>query len=138
MMLPSDRYLAELLGLSDEQFDFWREEVRLRAARGPQPAVVAGIDPVSILIQVVISVGLSLLASALTPRQNQGAPAQIKASNQTGESQNSLQAFAPRVGFNSTQDVAALGEPIPVVYANRETIDGITYGGVRTNTTLLW
>lgn len=139
MMLPSDRYLAELLGLSDEQYDFWREEVRLRAARGPQPAVVAGLDPVTaFIVQVVISVGLSLLASALTPRQNQGAPAQIKASNQTGESQNSLQAFAPRVGFNSTQDVAALGEPIPVVYANRETIGGITYGGVRTNTTLLW
>jgi hypothetical protein len=139
MMLPSDRYLAELLGLTDEQFDFWREEVRLRAARGPQPAVVAGLDPVTaFIVQVVISVGLSLLASALTPRQNQGAPAQIKASNQTGESQNSLQAFAPRVGFNSTQDVAALGEPIPVIYAHRETIGGVTYGGVRTNTTLLW
>lgn len=139
MMLPSDRYLAELLGLSDEQYEFWREEVRLRAARGPQPAVVCGIDPVTLaIIQVVISVGLSLLASALTPRQNQGTPARLEASNQTGESQNSLQAFAPRVGFNSTQDVAALGEPIPVVYANRETIGGITYGGVRTNTTLLW
>ena len=139
MMLPSDRYLAELLGLSDEQYDFWREEVRLRAAQGPRPAVVAGLDPVTaFIVQVVISVGLSLLASALTPRQNQGAPAQLNASNQTGESQNSLQAFAPRVGFNSTQDVAALGEPIPVVYANRETIGGITYGGVRTNTTLLW
>ena len=139
MMLPSDRYLAELLGLSDEQYEFWREEVRLRAARGPQPAVVCGIDPITLaIIQVVISVGLSLLASALTPRQNQGPPARIEASNQTGESQNSLQAFAPRVGFNSTQDVAALGEPIPVVYANRETIGGITYGGVRTNTTLLW
>ena len=139
MMLPSDRYLAELLGLSDEQYEFWREEVRLRAARGPQPAVVCGIESVTLaIIQVVISVGLSLLASALTPRQNQGPPARIEASNQTGESQNSLQAFAPRVGFNSTQDVAALGEPIPVVYANRETIGGITYGGVRTNTTLLW
>ena len=139
MMLPSDRYLAELLGLSDEQYDFWREEVRLRAAQGPRPAVVAGLDPVTaFIVQVVVSVGLSLLASVLMPRQNQGAPAQLKASNQTGESQNSLQAFAPRVWFNSTQDVAALGEPIPVVYANRETIGGITYGGVRTNTTLLW
>jgi hypothetical protein len=139
-MLPSDRYLAELLGLSDEQYEFWREEVRLRAARGPQPAVVCGIDPVTLaIIQVVIAVGLSLLASALMPRpQQRGRPAELKASNQTGESQNSLQAYAPRVGFDSTQDVAAIGEPIPVVYAHRETINGITYGGVRVNTTLLW
>jgi len=31
-MLPSDRYLAELLGLTDEQFDYWRDEIRKRAA----------------------------------------------------------------------------------------------------------
>lgn len=138
-MLPSDRYLAELLGLTQEQYEYWKDEVRKRAKEGPQPAVVNGIDPFSIAIMVVISIGLQLIASLLMPRpQQRGRPAQLKASNQTGESQNSLQAYSPRVGFDSTQDVAAIGEPIPVVYAHRETINGITYGGVRVNTTLLW
>ena len=31
-----------------------------------------------------------------------------------------------------------LGSTIPVVYACRETIDGVTYGGLRVNTNLLW
>ena len=138
-MLPSDRYLAELLGLTQEQYEYWKDEVRKRAKEGPQPAVVNGVDPFSIIIMVVISIGLQLIASLLMPRpQQRGRPAELKASNQTGESQNSLQAYAPRVGFDSTQDVAAIGEPIPVVYAHRETINGITYGGVRVNTTLLW
>ena len=138
-MLPSDRYLADLLGLTEEQYDYWRDEVRKRAKEGPRPAVLNGIDPVSIAIMVVVSIGLQLISSLLTPRpQQQGRPAELKASNQTGESQNSLQSYAPRVGFDSTQDVAAIGEPIPVVYAHRETINGVNYGGIRVNTTLLW
>ena len=137
-MLPSDRYLAELLGLSDEQFEYWRDEVRDRAQRAPQPAAVAGLDPVSIAIQIVIAVGLQLIGTLLTPTVTQAKPAQLKARNRTGESQTNLQSFAPRVGFDAVQAVASIGEPIPVVYANRETINGVTYGGVRVNATLLW
>ena len=137
-MLPSDRYLAELLGLTDEQFEFWRDEVRKRAAAAPRPAVVAGIDPVSIAIQIVIAIGLQLIGALLAPSASQARPAQLRTRNRVGESQTSLQAFAPRVGFDAVQQVASLGEPIPVVYANRETINGVTYGGVRVNATLLW
>lgn len=137
-MLPSDRYLADLLGLTDEQYEYWKDEVRKRAQEGPQPAVVNGIEVYIAIALSVISIGFQLISLFLMPKQRQGRPAELKASNQTGESQSSLQAFAPRVGFDSTQDVAALGEPIPVVYANRETINGVTYGGVRVNTTLLW
>ena len=137
-MLPSDRYLAELLGLTEEQYEYWKDEVRKRAKEGPQPAVVNGVDVIIAITLAVISIGFQLISLLLMPKPRQGRPAELKASNQTGESQNSLQAYAPRVGFDSTQDVAAIGEPIPVVYAHRETINGITYGGVRVNTTLLW
>lgn len=137
-MLPSDRYLAELLGLTEEQYEYWKDEVRKRAKEGPQPAVVNGIEVAIAIAVSVISIGFQLISLFLMPKPRQGRPAELKASNQTGESQNSLQAYAPRVGFDSTQDVAAIGEPIPVVYAHRETIGGIAYGGVRVNTTLLW
>ena len=138
-MLPSDRYLAQLLGLSDEQYAYWRDEVQRRAERAPQPAVVAGIfDPVSIAIQIVIAVGLQLIGSLLSPTPSQARPAQLTTRSQIGGNQNDLQSFAPRVGFDSVQGVASIGAPIPVVYANRETISGVAYGGVRVNTSLLW
>ena len=138
-MLPSDRYLAELLGLSDEQYELWRDEVRRRALQGPQPAVVAGLDPVTqtILISLAISVGTSLLSLALAPSPP-GRSGEIRQRRIIGQTQTNLQVLAPRAGFDAVQDVAAIGEPIPVIYANRETISGVTYGGVRVNASLLW
>lgn len=137
-MLPSDRYLASLLGLSEEQYEFWKDEVRKRSAEGPQPSVVCGLETAVIIsiVLTVVSIGFQLLSLLLMPKAR--TPGRLAAGNETGQSQNSLQSFAPRAGFNSTQSVAALGEPIPVVYAHRETIGGITYGGIRLNTSLLW
>jgi hypothetical protein len=139
-MLPSDRYLAELLGLTDEQYELWRDEVRRRALRGPQPAVVAGLDPVTqtIIISLIISIGTSLIALALAPSAPKGRTGELRQRRIIGQTQASLQVLAPRAGFDAVQDVAAIGEPIPVIYANRETISGVTYGGVRVNASLLW
>jgi hypothetical protein len=137
-MLPSDLYLAELLGLTPEQYEWWRDEQRHRAEQGPQPAVVAGVDPVSILVTVAISVGLQLLGMLLMPSPGRSKPAELRQRSRAGQTQVSVEALAPKVGFNAVQEVASLGEPIPVVYANREVIDGVVYGGVRVNATLLW
>ena len=137
-MLPSDRYLADMLGLSEEQYEFWKDQVRKRAAEGPQPAVVCGLETAVIvsIVLTVLSIGFQLISLLLMPKAR--TPGRLESNNETGRSQKNLQSFAPRVGFNATQDVAALGEAIPVVYAHRETIDGITYGGIRVNTSLLW
>lgn len=140
-MLPSDRYLAELLGLTDEQYELWRDEVRCRALQGPQPAVVAGLDPATqtaILISLAISIGTSLLSFVLAPSAPRGRSGEIRQRRIIGQAQTNLQVLAPRAGFDAVQDVAAIGEPIPVIYANRETINGVTYGGVRVNASLLW
>lgn len=138
-MLPSDRYLAELLGLTDEQYELWRDEVRRRAMQGPQPAVVAGLDPFTqtLLITLAVSIGSSLLSIALAPSLPKRG-GEIRQRSVLGKTQTSLASLAPRAGFDAVQEVAAIGEPIPVIYANRETIDGVTYGGVRVNATLLW
>lgn len=137
-MLPSDRYVADLLGLSEEQYEFWKDEVRKRSAEGPRPAVVCGLETAVIIsiVLTVLSIGFQLISLLLMPKAR--TPGKLESGTENGQSQNSLQAFAPRAGFNSTQSVAALGEPIPVVYAHRETINGITYGGIRVNTSLLW
>jgi hypothetical protein len=137
-MLPSDRYLADLLGMSEEDYEFWKDEVRKLSAEGPRPAVVCGLETAVIvsIVLTVLSIGFQLISLLLMPRAR--TPGKLESGNENGQSQNSLQAFAPRAGFNSTQSVAALGEPIPVVYAHRETINGVTYGGIRVNTSLIW
>jgi len=140
-MLPSDRYLAELLGLTDEQFEFWRDEIRKRAAEAPRPAVTAGIEftaaQITILVLTAISIGVQVIGLLLAPSAPRRT-GQLGQRRLTGQSQSNLQSLAPRAGFDAVQDVAAIGEPIPVIYAHRETIDGVTYGGVRANTSLLW
>lgn len=141
-MLPSDRYIASILGLTDEQYLAWKDYVDDRARRGPQPAVVAGTETATTLaivslVLTVIGVGFQIVAFLLAPRGDQR-PADLKAKRRTGANQIENSSFAPRAGFDAIQEVAAIGEPIPVIYAKRETIGGYTYGGVRANTSLLW
>ena len=143
-LLPSDQYLAHMLGLTEEQFEFFKEEVRKQNAAAPQPAVVAGIDPVTIaVIQIVIGIGLTVASALIKPKppqvdDRQRKQSTIKATEKGGDQVTQNQRVAPRYGFDSTQEIATLGSVIPIVYANRETIDGTTYGGVRTNCSLLW
>ena len=36
-----------------------------------------------------------------------------------------------KAGFDSLQNVVELGSCIPLIYSRRETIDGVTYSGIR-------
>ena len=141
MMLPSDRYLAEVLGLTEEQYRHFQIEVRKRAAEGPQPAVVAGIDPVTLAVTLVVGVGLQIVSSLLkpsAPRVGQQAPGSPRQQQESPDPVIRNSRFAPRYGFDSQQDIATLGSLIPIVYANRETIGGNYYGGIRINMPMLW
>ena len=140
MMLPSDRYLADILGLTEEQYRHFQIEVRKRAAEGPQPAVVAGTELIIAAVSLAISVGataVSLLLKPSIPQANQ-APGQPRQQQQTTDPIIRNTSFAPRFGFDSQQDIATLGSTIPLVYAKREEITGTTYGGIRINTPMVW
>ena len=141
-MLPSDRHIASLLGFDEEQYEYWKDYVAAQARKGPQPSVVCGLDPatqlaVVSLVITIIGVGFQIVG-ALLSRQDDTAPPELRTRQRTGNSQLSITSFAPRAGFDATQDVAGIGAPIPVIYANRETLDGQSYGGVRANLSLLW
>ena len=135
-LLPADRYLASILGISDEEYAHYKAEVAKRAAEGPQPAVVCGIEAGTLaiisLVLTTVSVGLTIAASFFKPKPN--APAQLKAANRGGRARTENERFVPRYGFDSAQDITTLGAVIPIVYALRE--NGI--GGVRVNVPLLW
>lgn len=136
-LTPSDRRLAAILGLTPEEFQHFNNEARRLAAAGPQPAVTAGIDPLSILVNVALAAGSLAISSLLAPRPP-GRPPTIVTSQQRGDTLTLNQRFAPTSGFDSYQEPAKLQTTIPCVYANRETIGGTDYGGVRVNLLLLW
>lgn len=142
-LLPQDRYIAELLGLSEEEMRWYKAEIQRRAMEGPKPAVIAGIDPGTLAIisiaLTVISVGLTVVSTLLVPKPPQpNDPGQLTTRQRQGETLRNPSNFAPTYGFEAVQDVAPLGDPIPLIYTKREFLGGQWYGGVRINTPLLW
>lgn len=140
-LLPSDRYIADLLGLTDEQYRFYVAEVRRRAAQGPQPSVVA-IGPdwwiYALVISTVLSTGFSIAASFFKPRLTQSRQPELKQVQTQGQNITNIRRYAPRQGFDSVQDVANIGDPVPLIYVKRQDIGGDIYGGIRVNCPLLW
>lgn len=154
-LLPSDRYLASLLGLTEAEYRWFRAEVQSRVRIEPGKPQ-AGVDPFSIIaiVSTLISIGLTIAASFFKPDARSGGGPQIRSRNKQGDDVNTNVRFAPRRGFDSVQDPAVLGTTIPVVYARRrdmpaqtETLTGATviparpagqYGGLRVNTPLIW
>ena len=139
-MLPSDRYIAEILGLTEAQYRHFQIEARKHAAEGPQPAVVGATTAATLaIVNLVIglgSVAVSLLLKPSTPKiGDRGQPTQRQEEGST-IIRNSR--FAPRYGFDSQQDIATLGSIIPIVYARKETISGTDYGGIRINMPMVW
>ena len=137
-LLPSDRYIANLLGLTEDQYRFYQAEVRRRAMAQPRPAVVA--EPATLatisLVATLVSVGLTIAASFFKPKQQQ--QPRLQQTQTQGQTIQNLRRFVARGGFDSLQDVASIGDFIPLIYARRELIDGQFYGGLRVNAPLIW
>lgn len=144
-ILPADHYMASMLGLTADEYRWFKLEAYKRVKIEPGTPV-AGVETLAILSLVftVISVGLAIAASFFKPKERKAG--EIKSSTEDPENVTRNQRFAPRYGFNSTQKPAVLGTTIPVVYANRVALGDSTapprpagtYGGVRINLQLLW
>lgn len=149
LLLPTEVELCSLLGLSrEEYFQF----VDVTAAHNGQrkegyeliPDIRAGevlaweIGKTTfgaILAQVAVSVAIGYL---LTPK-----PKPIKMGGTIrGEDAIGSKRFAPQYGFNSVQELATLGDTIPLVFTNQSAdsnrADSNVTGGVRVNGQLLW
>lgn len=137
-LLPADRYIAGLLGLTDDQYRFYMAEVRRRAAAQPQPAVVndAATLATIALVANLISIGLTIAVSFFKPKPQ--APPRLQQTQTQGTTVTNARRFVPRQGFDSSQDVATIGDVIPLIYTRRVEIDGQFYGGVRISAPLLW
>ena len=144
-LLPADKYLASLLGLSAEEYQWFKIETQKRVKIEPGKPV-AGLDPISIitLVFTLISIGLTIAASFFKPKERESG--KIDVDNKDPENVSRSQKFSPRYGFDSLQKAAVLGTTIPVIYTNPEELAATTspprpagrYGGVRVNLQMIW
>lgn len=136
-LLPQDRELMRLLDMSEADYRGFVKECAKRSRIEPGTIVnLSGFE--IILINLVIGLVLAAAAALLFRPKQPNRPAEIRQTSEAGQNVVNRAEFAPKAGFDSLQNVVELGSTIPLVYANRETIDGVTYGGVRINTNLLW
>lgn len=138
-LLPSDKYLARLLGITDKEYALFKAEARKRYREAPSPLVVNEVGVIA-LVLTVIGIGFQIAASFFKPRLGKpGRPAQLKAETDRQEPINSVERYAPRVGFDAAQEIARIGQSIPLVYAKREqNAEGKLIGGIRVTCPLIW
>ena len=137
VLLPQDREIMDITGMSEEEYRWFVRECYKNTKLRPGEPVA--LEPFAIsLILTAVSILLSAAAMLLTPKpkdQETKTPEE-----ETIEGQNVVRRdrFAPKSGFDSFQNVVDMGSVVPIIYCKREDIGGITYGGLRVNTNLLW
>ncbi len=146
VLLPTEADLCNALGLTEEEYFQFLEGVAAKVKERPEaydlvpeiangPLVVAipyaNAGALTLLGQFVVGVALSVVAYLLTPK-----PKNMKqGTNERTADMAGLKRFAPQFSFNSVQDLANLGDLIPLVFANR---DQNPNGGIRVNSQLMW
>jgi len=139
-MLPSDRYLCSLLGLTEKEFQSFQAEARQYLKENPIEGPVAGPETgiVLAIVSIVLSVGATALSLLLRPSlPDTRGPNAIRRTENVDDPVVTNQSFSPRYGFDSVQNVVKIGSTVPLVYAER-TVDGVKVGGVRVNMPLVW
>ncbi len=147
--LPGDAYLATLLGWSEDQLLQYQVERQQAAAIDRQnnpPLATCEITTATLatisLVTTILSVGYTILSMVLAPKPRR--PGEISNSQRNGENVSDGARYAPRPGFDSTQEVARLGSIIPITFARRELLPALNgrpagyYGGCRVDLGLVW
>ena len=153
VLLPTEADLCNALGLTEEEYYQFLEGVAAKVKEKPEayglvPEIfagpgagalalyqtVGGATTLTFLGQVAVGIALTAASVLLAPKP----PSMRQGTQERTADIGGTKKFAPQFSFNSVQDLANLGDLIPLVFTNRQTIDGITYGGIRVNSQLLW
>lgn len=129
-LLPYEKRLAEILGISEQAYQEWKAITLKKSVEQPAEGPVCG-PLVPVLVNLAVAVGVTLLSSLLFPQRQQS---RIAATRKSGSPSTSNQRSSPRFGFDSIQEPARIGEFVPIVIAKREN----NLGGVRVAMPLVW
>jgi hypothetical protein len=125
-LLPYEYDLIDALGVSKEEYLDFVAQQHIYEDLKQGTALDIRAEPVSIILAVV-GILFQLASMLLMPR-----PSMPK---KGGADQTRDAVLAPRIGFNSAQDLAVYGETVPLVYTNTAQNSS---GGVRVASLLLW
>ena len=152
MLLPAEIELCKTVGITEDEYWYFIELAQAYNGKRPKEydtlpyvvnmpfvgTVVSFLASGTVAANFVLGIILSVVSVLLAPKPRAPkTPPSLTTAGQTGPKR-----FAPQTGFNSVQELAKLGEIIPLVFTKQETeVNGdskIYYGGVRVNTRLLW
>ena len=149
MLLPAEIELCKTVGITEDEYWYFVELTQAFNGKRPKeydnlpyvvnfPALFTATGALTTFGQIVFGIILTVISILLTPKPRAPkTPPSLTTAGQTGPKR-----FAPQTGFNSVQELAKLGEIVPLVFTKQETeIIGdykYHYGGVRVNTRLLW
>ena len=143
LLFPAEVELCKVLGISEDEYWYFQDTIATYNGQRPKgyeliPDIQAGellaIKAVqTFLINLGIAVAASYITYLLTPKPK-GPGDSRRTADVIGNRR-----FAPQTSFNSIQELANIGDSIPLVFANQYVDNnGIAYGGVRVNSQLLW
>ena len=153
LLLPSEVELCKTLGLCEDEYWFFVDQTAAYNGQRKEgyeliPDIrnelatfyVAG-KGLTALGQIAVSVALTTIGYLLTPK-----PKPLKAGEIVGGADSiGSKRFAPQFAFNSLQELATIGDTIPLVFTKFEKIITIgnnvpiiTRGGIRVKGQLLW
>ena len=154
LLLPTEVELCKLLNLSEDEYWYFVDTTAAYNGQRPEgyeliPDIRNGAIATwaateagkAILIQIGIAVAAATVSYLLTPK-----PKELKqgGSRRTADAIGNTR-FAPQASFNSIQELASIGDVIPLVFTRALQVvsedasdSGETYGGVRVNGQLLW
>ena len=135
VLLPYEVNLCESLGITAE--DYWEFIFAAQETlkeRGEEFAHIPDVknDPVNIVVNLVIGVALSAVGALLAPKPQQPKrkdPKRLDIAGSRGRTR-----YTKSNNFDSIQQLANLGEIIPLIFAERRG----DYGGVRVETDMLY
>ena len=145
LLLPAEVELCKLLSLSEDEYWYFVDSTAKYNGQRPEgyeliPDIRNGALATwaatetgkQLLIQIGIAVAAATVSYLLTPK-----PKQMKSggSRRTADAIGNTR-FAPQASFNSIQELANIGDSIPLIFANSSEESG--FGGVRVNSQLLW
>lgn len=131
-LLPYEYDLIDALGVSKEEYlDFVAQQHIYKDAKEGTALDVR--NEVVAIVLAVIGILFQVASVIFAPRPQ--APRLQQQQQQTGTAQTRDQALSPRLGFNGSQELAAYGDTVPLVYTNTAQNSN---GGVRLSTLLLW
>ena len=152
VLLPAEIELCKTVGITEDEYWYFIELAQAYNGKRPKEydeipyvvnmpfvgGIVSAIAGSQIATQLVLGILLTVVSVLLTPKPRAPkTPPSLTTAGQTGPKR-----FAPQTGFNSVQELATLGEIVPLIFTKQETeVNGdskIYYGGVRINTRLLW